>query len=71
MGETEESGGLEMTMTNMRALQDVFVLLGLNIKLCPKLSSAKLQETAPSGGVDVKEEVLESEDNQLIKKKPL
>jgi hypothetical protein len=70
MGETEESGGLEMTMINMRELQDVFVLLGINIKLCPKLSYAKLaKETGSSGGGVVKEEVLESEDNQLIKKK--
>ena len=48
-----------MTMINMRELQDVFILLGINIKLCPKLSCAKLAtETGPSGGDVFKEEVV-------------
>jgi len=33
MGETQDSGGLEKMITNMRELQDIFILLGLNIKL--------------------------------------
>merc|ERR1719352_736945 len=67
MGETQESGGLEVTMTNMRELQDVFLLLGLNIKLCPKLSCTKFAGDTGSSGSVVKEEVLEEpEDHQLI-----
>jgi len=66
MGETQDSGGLEMMMTNIRELQDFFLLLGLNFKLCPKLSCAKFD--GPSGS-DVKEELdSESKDNQFIKK---
>jgi len=45
-------------MTNMRELQGVFILLGLNIKLCPKLSCAKFAGPPES----------ESKDNQCIKK---
>jgi len=70
LGETEARRGLEVTMTNMRELQDVFLLLGLSIKLCPKLSCAKFaKETGPSDSA-VKEELLEElEGNQIIKKK--
>ena len=47
-------------MTNMKELQDVLVMLGLNVKLCPKLFSAKI------GTKDViKEEVSEKTPEEL------
>ena len=61
MGETEESGGLEVTMSNMKELQDVLVMLGLNIKLSPKLFSAKI---GIEGDV-IKEEVSEKTPEEL------
>jgi len=58
MGETQESGGLEMTLSNMKELQDVIGMLGLNVNLCPKFTKG----TGPFENVVVKEEVLNPED---------
>ena len=59
MGETEESGGLETMLNNMNELHNIFTLLGMNVKLCPKLSSSKLaMKAVPYGGTFVKDEVL-------------
>jgi len=66
MGETEDSGGLETTMTNMNELHNIFTLLGMNVKLCPKLSSSRLaMKAVPYGGTFVRDEVLMFEDRPL------
>jgi len=62
MGETEEGEGFETTVANMGKLQNVLTLLGMNVKLCPKLSSRYLEKNVPSGAIIIKEEVLELED---------
>ena len=64
MGETDESRGLVTTMTNMNELKNIFALLGMNVKLCPKLSSSKLAMKAVpySVAAAVSDEVLMFED---------
>ena len=47
-------------MTNMKELQDVLVMLGLNVKLCPKLFSAKIDTKDV-----IKEEVSEKTPEEL------
>jgi len=66
MGETDESEGLETTMSNLNELHSIFTLLGMNVKLCPKLSSSKLAiESVDYEVVAVRDEVLKVDDTQF------
>merc|ERR1719318_2119745 len=51
-------------MSSMKELQDVIVMLGLNVNLCPKFT----KEADPLESVDVKEEELDLEDVNTPKK---
>jgi hypothetical protein len=73
MGETDECIGLEVTMTNMKELQDVLVMLGLNVKHSPKLSSAKIGTVGDVIKEEVSAKTLEdlevrNHENQMMKK---